>query len=611
MRRAAYLVAASALVPGVAAASAPTITIACFGSDLALSAKSDVDGVVHLAAEVLSLGDGRVAPSGTVVFLVDNRPVGPADGVPLKPGRDPRTGQAAGLAWISVPVANGLHLAPGGHTVTARFIPAGNAALEPSLSSAANNLRISGAAVASVPAPAPALGTLPPLAPEEANLTPPLAPVTSPQTAALSAPPPPLPSDRFWVSIEENVLQISGDISPSRLVNNFDPIVSGGSVSLGPVPTSPGFIGLSAFLESVVPTPTGSVFGGPTDTGVHNGQTISAGYWLDPGKLAIDGEFFFLDPTSHSDFKSPNGGNLAVQVLNPGGGYSNYIISETPITATSSSYINTTPAVFVHLFDDSITTSASGSVAINSSTDFLSPDLKYRMRLWDNGAGSSLDFTAGLRYADLSELMSIGTSVNGSSTETVTYDPALGLPGTPNYTNTTASLVTTADTFSTHNRFLGPQVGLSGKYEWGQLWLSGDAKVALGPMFEALHISGSTNATTTSSITPTTTILLAGIPLAVASGAPVVTTTSSSSNVGLFKRSGHWGDLVFAALPSADIKLGYDIVPDVLSLTAGYSAMFLSSVARPGNQVNRNLGSLAQTGFWAQGVTVGVKYRFD
>jgi hypothetical protein len=613
MRLSAYLAAAGFLAPGfaMAAAAGPTITIACFGSDLALSSKSDINGTAQLSAEVLSLGDGRVAPNGSVVFFVDNVPVGPANGVALKPGRDPRTGQAAGLAAISLPVTGALHLAPGGHTVTARFIPAGGSGLEPSSSNAVNNLKIGGTAIAGAPTPPPAAGTAPLPPPDPANFAPPSASPPPLQTAALAAPPPLPPPDRYWVSVEENIMTISGNTAPNGLVNSFNPVALGQSVNLGPVPTSPGFIGLVAFQESLALSPTGTLFGGSPGTGIHNGQTISAGYWLDPGRSAIDAELFLFDPTSHNDFTSSGNRNVALQVRGAGGQLSSYVISQTPSTATSSTSINTTPDVFVGLFDRAITTAATGSIAVSTSTDFLSTDLKYRLRLWANDAGS-LDATAGLRYADLSESMNLSTSVNGALSDAVVYQPALGLPGTPNFTNITTSLVSTSDTFSTHNRFLGPQLGLSGKYNWGQWWISGDAKIALGPMFESLRGSGSTNSTTTTSVASTTTVLLAGIPLSVGTGGPAsVTTTSSSSPFGLF-RAGRWGNAVLAALPSADFKIGYDLIPDVLSVTAGYSAIFLSSVARPGDQINNtHPGSLAQTGLWAQGATVGVKYRFD
>lgn len=611
MKHVKYLAAASLFVPSVAMADGtPTITIACFGSDLALTSNADASGTAQLAAEVLSLGDGRVAPTGSVMFLVDNEAVGPTNGVPLRAGHDPRTGQAAGLASLSLSVATHLHLSPGSHTVTARFIPVSTSGLASSSSNAVRNLRVSGIAVAAAPNSTPAPAT--PLPTDGVNLAPPSVATSPLQTAAVGSPPALADPKRAWISLEENILNLSHASVPDRLVNRFAANATGANVNLGPVPTAPGFIGLIAFQENLLLSPTGTLFGSPIETGIHNGQTISAGYWLDPGIEAVEGEFFFADPASHNAFVSPNGGNIAVQVINPGGGYSTYVINEAPASATSSTFINTTPAVFVHLFDTTVTNSATGNFGMSTTTNFLSADAKYRLRLW-SGAAASLDFTAGLRYADLNEAANIGTTVTGNASTSVVYDPALGLPGSPDYTDATTSLVTTSDTFATHNRFLGPQLGLSGKYAWGQWWISGDAKVALGPMFESLQIRGATNSTITAQTAATNPILLAGIPLIVGSGAaPTFTTTSTSSSTGLFGRSGNWGNAIFAALPSANFKIGYDVIPDVLSLTAGYSAMFLSSTIRPANQINNpNPGNFNQAGFWAQGVTVGLKYRFD
>ena len=152
MSRVKYLAAAGLFAPSVAmAAGAPTITIACFGGDLALTLKADANGTAQLAAEVLSIGDGRISPAGSVKFLVDNEPVGPASGVPLRPGHDPRTGQAVGLASFSLPVASQLHLSPGSHTVTAQFIPASTSGLATSSSNAVRNLRVAGKAAVSAP----------------------------------------------------------------------------------------------------------------------------------------------------------------------------------------------------------------------------------------------------------------------------------------------------------------------------------------------------------------------------------------------------------------------------------------------------------------------------
>ena len=136
-----------------AKSSLPTTTIGCFGSDLALTSKHSSGGSIDIAAEVLNLADGRRAPEGVVVFFVDGKEVGPSGGVSVKPSRDPRTGQTVGLASASVAISDDLHVEHGAHTVSAKFLPTKGSNLEPSASTARNNLQISSNAIAGVSAP--------------------------------------------------------------------------------------------------------------------------------------------------------------------------------------------------------------------------------------------------------------------------------------------------------------------------------------------------------------------------------------------------------------------------------------------------------------------------
>jgi hypothetical protein len=68
------------------------------------------------------------------------------------------------------------------------------------------------------------------------------------------------------------------------------------------------------------------------------------GYWLDPARtIAIEGSAFFVQGNSGS-------------------------ISQAPTTARTSTFVNTTPDVFVGLFDDTTTTSVTNAVSRTSST---------------------------------------------------------------------------------------------------------------------------------------------------------------------------------------------------------------------------------------------------
>jgi hypothetical protein len=65
---------------------------------------------------------------------------------------------------------------------------------------------------------------------------------------------------------------------------------------------------------------------------------------------------------------------------------------------------------------------------------------------------------------------------------------------------------------------------------------------------------------------------------------------------------------MFAVVPSGNIKAGYDI-NEMLSLTLAYNYLYMSSVGRVGDQI-ASPSDIRQSGFFAQGLTAGVKARF-
>ena len=82
----------------------------------------------------------------------------------------------------------------------------------------------------------------------------------------------------------------------------------------------------------------------------------------------------------------------------------------------------------------------------------------------------------------------------------------------------------------------------------------------------------------------------------------------------------------FSLLPEIGFTLGYDLTSR-LKATAGYTLLYWSNVARPGDQIDLNVDSRQfpppQTGtftkpefalhtsdFWAQGLNLGLEYRF-
>jgi hypothetical protein len=174
------------------------------------------------------------------------------------------------------------------------------------------------------------------------------------------------------------------------------------------------------------------------------------------------------------------------------------------------------------------------------------------------------------------------------------FQPGLGLPKAFDFTNSS----TGTGSFTIRNDFIGPQIGFNAEKHWGPFWVGNESKLAVGAMIEQESASGSTDL----NITPTRTLVLAGIPLAVNGGAPIPGTGGPPF------ASGAGTKAVFAIVPSGTITIGYDIT-DVWSVTLAYNYIYLSSVGRVGDQVT-SPADIRQSGFFAQGITLGAKAQF-
>lgn len=367
---------------------------------------------------------------------------------------------------------------------------------------------------------------------------------------------PPNVGPRFWLEAEGGIyglpknLPVLGAIAPP-------------ASTAAPIPTAPGFIGLVTTSSATNPLVTGA----PADVGA--GGSYRMGYWLDAERTrAVEGSFFYVQGSSKFD------------------------TSGSPTSVTTRTQVNTTPDVFVGLFDDTTTTTLSGQIRDR----LYGADVNYRTRAPLFGSLPNFEVMLGVRYVGLDEKLT--ASVNSIFTRT--FAPALGIPQPADFTNTAAG----SSSFRIRNNFIGPQVGFSAEQHWGQFWVANESKLAVGAMIEDVSVSGSSVLSTT----PTKVIALAGIPLTVTTGAPPVTTTSGTPiPFGLFAQ-GNRTKTTFAVVPSGNIKTGYDI-NEMLSLTLAYNYLYMSSVGRVGDQVT-SPSDIRQSGFFAHGITAGVKARF-
>src|SRR4029077_7538904 len=134
--------------------------------------------------------------------------------------------------------------------------------------------------------------------------------------------------------------------------------------------------------------------------------------------------------------------------------------------------------------------------------------------------------------------------------------------------------------------------------------VASENKVAVGAIIEGLSVSG----VNVFSTTPTKTLVLAGIPLAVNAGGTPVSGVGAAPSFGLFAQ-GDRSKTAFAVVPSGNIKVGYDVIDDMLSLTLAYNYLYMSNVGRVGDQITSPF-DIRQSSFFAQGITFGVKAKF-
>jgi hypothetical protein len=206
-----------------------------------------------------------------------------------------------------------------------------------------------------------------------------------------------------------------------------------------------------------------------------------------------------------------------------------------------------------------------------------------------NVNGIRLDLLGGFRWVNLQENLSF-----------VTDSPSVA-PNPPDFFHT-------FDRFSANNNFYGGQLGLRASYDNTRLYFNATGKLALGGTVEQLFVNGGTTTN-------------AG-GFAAAPGAYLTQPTNmGTASLGQF-----------AVVPEVNLNFGVRLNPWA-SFVVGYSFLYVSSVARPGDQIDRVInptqasaitgvfpGSLSgparptlnihSSDFWAQGLNFGFVLRY-
>lgn len=243
-----------------------------------------------------------------------------------------------------------------------------------------------------------------------------------------------------------------------------------------------------------------------------------------------------------------------------------------------------------------------GETALNSGTTPATANVHFTAQMWGleinelaylwGNANFYCTAVLGIRYIDLTENL------------TLTYT------ATDTVKNGSATVI---DGFNTRNRFFGGQIGTRFGWNFGRWNFDTSAQVALGSMHRQVNIGGETNITNNA--------------FGFADGTIPGGVFAQPSNIGRVNAS------VFTAVPELQLKLGYALTSRIQPYFA-YNLLYLGNVARPGNQIDRNInptqnaffvppgtmtgtaapvasnGNIQGSDFWAQGVQFGISILY-
>jgi hypothetical protein len=281
---------------------------------------------------------------------------------------------------------------------------------------------------------------------------------------------------------------------------------------------------------------------------------------------------------------------------------------------------------FFYVGNRSTSSSVSSSGQLGS-TDLLVPFYNVVRNREDVTEVSLAPFYAGTAQTELTNSM-MGAEVNLGWPLSASKPWDIGLFGgfrwwqlkekysittsSPNIAPQPADIWITSESFAATNNFYGGQVGARASWTQDAWMFNGALQVALGGMVQSVDVNGSLDTNDFSATGAMQTFPGAYFAL--------------PSNIGNHSRT------AFAAIPELKLSVGYRFIPNAM-VSVGYDVLYASSVARPGNQLNRNVNpaqSLSYTGdlpiipagpmqptfsfnsssFWAQAISIALDVRF-
>jgi hypothetical protein len=310
--------------------------------------------------------------------------------------------------------------------------------------------------------------------------------------------------------------------------------------------------------------------GNDIDFGRHNGARLTLGYWLtDDRAWGVEASGFYLPTVTERQAVSSSGAPGSVDLVVPFFDAHRNVEAFTNVSSAGSFSGTATERATSRLWG------AEGNVVFGLT----------------NPGPFRVELLGGVRYLNLNEGFSFRTS-------------SPDLPPGP------TTVFVTRDVFDANNDFYGGQIGLRGRYQAGRFMADATLKVAVGAMRQNVDVGG----TLTTNLFNSTVHTFAGGIFA------------QPTNLGSHTRN------VIAVVPEAGVNVGFRLT-DWASIVLGYSFLYASNVARPGNQLERvinptqspsislnkpaTLSGAARpafkfegSDFWAHGLNAGVAFSF-
>jgi Putative beta barrel porin-7 (BBP7) len=334
----------------------------------------------------------------------------------------------------------------------------------------------------------------------------------------------------------------------------------GQPLSVPLITTGPGSEGANA---GALGAPGTTSLNSPLNYGAEGGIRFFAGGWFNSAHtIGLDGSIFFLGQASSSfgAFDRSGAGNT--------------VINEPVVGAPFITQVSA-PGV------------ESGGVNVNVTSRFGGGDINGLFNIYRCN-GLTVNLLGGFRYLELDETLTIAANSNLFTT-TIFTD---GL-GNTLLTAPPGSSIQVIDQFGTKNQFYGGQIGGQVQYDVDRWFVSATGKLGIGSTTESVNINGTTF------VQPV-------------NGSPTVLAGGNYATL----QSGHYSQNKFAVAPELGLNFGYQFTPFIRGMV-GYNFIYLSSVLRPGNQIDNNYDGvihptvpMATSSFWAQGITFSLQFNY-